>query len=547
MTHDNDNEKPKKSINLRNIPKGPRAKVAAARIDKHPKKYDDYDRIIKKPAKYPHPPPRKDRYIPSYSKAYNGSVAKKFKDLDRPKDSSSPASPVYQRPAQINVTYYETTRESAIFERVSQVGEGTYGKVYKAKNKITGEYVALKRLRLEGEREGFPITAMREIRLLQSFNHPNVIGLLEMMIERKSIYMVFDYIDNDLTGILNHPDVQLTSSHCKYLLRQLIEGIEYLHSKRVIHRDIKGSNILIDSDGNIKIADFGLARRMKDVKPNESPDYTNRVITLWYRPPELLMGATDYGREVDIWGIGCLLIEIFNRRAIFQGTEEINQLELIFEIMGTPNIANWPDLDNLPWFELLRPKVKKPSKFKQLYANVLPTENCFSLAEKLLTMNPAKRISAKDALREPYFGEEPQPEPLTFLKNIGEWHELDAKRQRRKKKQEDKKRAETLAKQKNNKGEQGEEEVPVSVAKEEKDKTKILKNATHGRDPKDEQQQTVQVGASAKESKASTAAINEAIADDDRDSKAGDPMKDKEEQNDSSEEGREDVLMTADS
>lgn len=341
------------------------------------------------------------------------------------------------------ITFLESKRESSVIEKVAQVGEGTYGKVYKARNKITGEFVALKKLRLEGEREGFPITAMREIRLLQLFNHPNIISLLEMMVERRNVHMVFDYIGNDLTGILNHPEVKLQPSHCKFLFKQLTEGLEYLHSRRVIHRDIKGSNILIDSSGNIKIADFGLARRMKEVKSLELPDYTNRVITLWYRPPEILMGATDYGREVDIWGIGCLLIELFSKKAPFQGTDEIDQLELIFSVVGTPDTAAWPNIENLPWFELLRPKFKKKSRFRELYGDskVLPTEACFTLAQKLLTMNPEHRIDASSALKEPYFLEDPAPEALTFLKDCGEWHELDAKKQRRRARKEQEERA----------------------------------------------------------------------------------------------------------
>ena len=161
---------------------------------------------------------------------------------------------------------------------------------------------------------------------MQSFDHPNVLGLLEMMVEHNQIFMVSDYMDHDLTGLLTHPDLQLSESHRKFIFKQLMEGINYLHCRRIIHRDIKGSNILLDSIGRLKIADFGLARTMKTVKDTESPDYTNRVITIWYRPPELLLGSTDYGREVDIWGVGCLLIELYIKRAAFQGFDEIGQL-----------------------------------------------------------------------------------------------------------------------------------------------------------------------------------------------------------------------------
>lgn len=324
-----------------------------------------------------------------------------------------------------------TNRSSELYQRVQQVGEGTYGKVYKAKNTLTGEFVALKRLRLELEREGFPITAMREIKLLQSFDHPNVVGLLEMMVEHSQIFMIFDYLDHDLTGLLTHPELSLTEGHRKMIFKQLMEGMNYLHRKRIIHRDIKGLNILLDRNGILKIADFGLARTMKVLNAGESPDYTNRVITIWYRPPELLLGLTDYGREVDIWGVGCLLMELYTKNALFQGTEEILQLYKIFEVMGTPLTESWPDIENLPWFEMLKPKINRKSRFERDYKPRM-SEDSFDLAQKMLTLVPAKRISAGDALKHPYFHNDPKPEPLTFMETLeGEWHEFETKKRRR--------------------------------------------------------------------------------------------------------------------
>ncbi|KAK6462253.1 kinase of RNA polymerase II carboxy-terminal domain, alpha subunit [Scheffersomyces coipomensis] len=326
----------------------------------------------------------------------------------------------------------KVTRSSKIFDKVQQVGEGTYGKVYKAKNNITNDYVALKKLRLETEREGFPITSIREIKLLQSCDHPNIVGLLEMMVENNQIYMVFDYLDHDLTGLLTHPDLNLKECHRKFIFKQLMEGLNYLHKKRIIHRDIKGSNILLDSTGYLKIADFGLARSMKILNDGESPDYTNRVITIWYRPPELLLGATDYGTEIDIWGVGCLLIELYSRNAAFQGYDEVSQLCKIFNVMGTPTKEDWPNIHNLPWFEMLKPKVNVSSKFNSLYKSIMSPLG-FDLASKLLALDPIARLSGEEALAHSYFIEDPQPEPLTFLKDIkGEWHEFETKKRRRK-------------------------------------------------------------------------------------------------------------------
>ncbi|KAI5949452.1 CTK1 [Candida theae] len=323
------------------------------------------------------------------------------------------------------------SRGSAIYGRVQQVGEGTYGKVYKAKHSITNECVAVKKLRLESEREGFPITAIREIKLLQSFDHPNIVGLLEMMVEHNQIYMVFDYMDHDLTGLLTHPELELQECHRKFIFKQLMEGLDYLHEKRIIHRDIKGSNILLDNLGNLKIADFGLARTMKILGEGEVADFTNRVITIWYRPPELLLGATDYGREVDIWGVGCLLIELYTKMAAFRGMDEISQLSKIFNILGTPTLESWPQIDKLPWFEILKPKINIASKFEQKYSDVMTVE-AFKLAEKLLALNPKGRPAAHEALQDEYFTKDPLPEPLTFLKDLkGEWHEFETKKRRR--------------------------------------------------------------------------------------------------------------------
>lgn len=217
----------------------------------------------------------------------------------------------------------ERTR-GELYSIINQVGEGTFGKVYKARNTVTRVYVALKRIRMESERDGFPVTAMREIKLLQSLRHQNVVRLYEMMVSNGassfcchvflspcllcfegSVYMVFEYSDHDLTGVLSQNQFSFTDAHLKSLCQQMLAGLAYLHHKGVIHRDIKGSNILINNKGELKLADFGLARFYQKRRRS---DYTNRVITLWYRPPELLFGATVYGPEVDMWSAGYMIV-----------------------------------------------------------------------------------------------------------------------------------------------------------------------------------------------------------------------------------------------
>ncbi|KAG0701533.1 kinase-like domain-containing protein [Suillus ampliporus] len=229
-----------------------------------------------------------------------------------------------------------------LYAIVSQVGEGTFGKVYKARNVITNVHFK-----------------MREIKLLQSLRHQNVVRLYEMMVSNGSVYMVFEYMDRDLTGVLSQTQFS-----------QMLAGLAYLHHKGVIHRDsdIKGSNILINHRGELKLADFGLARFYQKRRRS---NYTNRVITLWYRPPELLFGATVYGPEVDMWSAGCTMLELFTKKPVFQGNDEIHQLDVIYRILGTPSTERWSGLTALPWYELVKPKDVIHGHFRDLFSRWL--------------------------------------------------------------------------------------------------------------------------------------------------------------------------------
>ena len=228
----------------------------------------------------------------------------------------------------------------------SVIGSGTYGKVFKGLNAYTKKAVALKKIRMEGERDGFPVTAVREIKLLQSLRHKNIVELREVMVEKNDCYMVFEYLAHDLTGLLNHPTFKLEPAHRKHLAMQMFEGLDYLHNRGVLHRDIKAANILVSADGTLKLADFGLARFYAK---RHQYDYTNRVVTIWYRSPELLYGETQYGAACDMWSAACVLVEIFTRHAIFPGDGgEINQLEKIYAVLGTPNRTEWPGLVDMP-------------------------------------------------------------------------------------------------------------------------------------------------------------------------------------------------------
>jgi CTD kinase subunit alpha len=319
----------------------------------------------------------------------------------------------------------------------SVVGSGTYGKVFKGVHVYTKDMVALKKIRMEGERDGFPVTAIREVKLLQSLNHANIVKLREVMVEKNDCYMVFEYLSHDLTGLLNHPTFKLEQSHRKDLAKQLFEGLDYLHRRGVLHRDIKAANILVSNTGQLKLADFGLARFYAK---RSKLDYTNRVITIWYRSPELLLGETQYGPAVDIWSAACVLVEIFTRHAIFPGDGgEINQLDKIYNVLGTPTVQDWPGIVDMQWFELLRPTERKPSTFEEKYRDRV-TPMAFELLQAMFLYDPAARPAAADVLEHPYFTSEGPPakraEALSELE--GDWHEFESKALRKEKEKQDK-------------------------------------------------------------------------------------------------------------
>ena len=269
------------------------------------------------------------------------------------------------------------------------------------------------------------------MKLLQHLSSPHVVSLREVMVERNDCYMVFEYLSHDLTGLLNHPTFRLSDAHKKCLARQLFAGLDYLHKRGVLHRDIKAANILVSAQGQLKLADFGLARFYAK---RRTQDYTNRVITIWYRCPELLLGETQYGAEVDIWSAACVLVEIFTRHAIFPGDGgEISQLDKIYYVMGTPSVKTWPALKELPWYELLRPPFEKESTFAEKYNDKM-SPAAFELLAAMLQYDPKTRPSATEVLQHPYFtAEEPREEGLDLTGVEGEWHEFESKAHRKEK------------------------------------------------------------------------------------------------------------------
>lgn len=321
----------------------------------------------------------------------------------------------------------------------SVIGAGTYGKVFKAIHIYTKDEVALKKIRMEGERDGFPITAVREIRLLQHLRHKHVVALQEVMVEKNECFMVFEYLSHDLTGLINHPTFKLTEAHKKHLAMQMFQGLDFLHRRGVLHRDIKAANILISNTGELKFADFGLARFYTK---SRQLDYTNRVITIWYRPPELLLGETQYGPAVDIWSAACVFVEMFTKKAVFPGEgSELNQLEKLYNLLGTPTRSEWPNIVEMPWFELMQPTDRRKRVFETTFKDVF-SPAAMDLVQQMFRYDPAKRPTAEEVLNHSYLTEEePLAEQAVELKGMqGDWHEFESKAHRRENEKKEKER-----------------------------------------------------------------------------------------------------------
>ncbi|GAA5941478.1 hypothetical protein JCM10213_006098 [Rhodosporidiobolus nylandii] len=282
------------------------------------------------------------------------------------------------------------------YERLEKVGEGTYGVVYRSRNKETGEIVALKKIRLEAEDEGVPSTAIREISLLKEMKDDNVVRLLDITHSETKLYLVFEFLDMDLKRYMDKvgdgdgmgPDIVKTY--------QLIKGVYYLHAHRILHRDLKPQNLLINKEGNLKLADFGLARAFGI--PLRT--YTHEIVTLWYRAPEVLLGSRHYSTGVDMWSVGCIFAEMIMRQPLFPGDSEIDEIFRIFRLLGTPDEDVWPGVTSLPDYKSTFPNWSAKDLQDHVHG---ATEESAELILGMLAYDPAKRISAKAALQSDYF------------------------------------------------------------------------------------------------------------------------------------------------
>ncbi|CAH1956221.1 unnamed protein product [Acanthoscelides obtectus] len=294
---------------------------------------------------------------------------------------------------------------SHTYEALSRIGRGASGTVYKAKDKKTGNDVALKKVIIPLSENGIPMHILREISLLKQLNsqdHPNIVRLLDVCHGQQTdkeliMYLVFEHVEQDLATYIERHPKGFSSMEIRNLSREILNGVDFLHGSRIVHRDLKPQNLLVTHDGHIKLADFGLAKTYDcEMK------LTSVVVTLWYRAPEVLLGL-PYATPVDIWSVGCILVELYSLKPLFCGTSEGDQLSKIFRVLGKPPEDEWPEENVfIKWNSF---DVIGQVRIDEISPNIC--ETAYDLIMSMLTFNPGKRITALGALNHQFFKEEP--------------------------------------------------------------------------------------------------------------------------------------------
>ena len=291
--------------------------------------------------------------------------------------------------------------------KLEKIGEGTYGIVYKAQNTITGQFVALKKIRCESKDEGTPSTAVREISILKQISHNNIVELYEVIHTESSLILVFEYLNQDLKHFIDSCGTAAIDLYTiKSFLYQLLSGLQFCHNNHILHRDLKPQNLLLSLEGELKLADFGLARGLSvPVK-----HLNNEVVTLWYRPPDVLLGNTAYSSSVDIWGVGCIFAEMLTGRPLFPGTTDQDQMVRIIKILGVPTAEQWPNyskMKNYNKFGLHRytSSTYNTNKLNIICKRVANDTSCMQLLHSMLQYDPRKRTTATAAMNHSFFDE----------------------------------------------------------------------------------------------------------------------------------------------
>jgi len=283
------------------------------------------------------------------------------------------------------------------YEKLEKIGEGTYGTVFKGKHRETLEIVALKRVRLDEDDEGVPSSALREICLLKELKHKNIVRSYDVLHSDKKLTLVFEHCDQDLKKYFDNLNGDIDMDVVKSFMYQLLRGLAFCHSHNVLHRDLKPQNLLINKNGELKLADFGLARAFGiPVKC-----YLAEVVTLWYRPPDVLFGAKLYTTSIDMWSSGCIFAELANGgRPLFPGSDVDDQLKRIFKLLGTPTDDTWPGVSQLADYKPF-PMYHPSTSWSQVVPRL--SSKGRDLLQKLLVCVPKMRVGAEHAMAHPYF------------------------------------------------------------------------------------------------------------------------------------------------
>ncbi|XP_017483427.1 PREDICTED: cyclin-dependent kinase 10 isoform X2 [Rhagoletis zephyria] len=335
--------------------------------------------------------------------------------IDVPK-SSDPQAPVTRKGFLISIKSGEPIeiRDSDMhgrcravtdFEKLNRIGEGTYGIVYRAKDTRTNEVVALKKVRMDQEKDGLPVSGLREIMILKACKHENIVNLRDVVVGKslESIFLVMEYCEQDLASLLDNMAQPFSESEVKCIILQVLHALEYMHSRYIIHRDLKVSNLLMTDKGCVKIADFGLARLFGEPATTMTP----QVVTLWYRSPELLLGSPTQTTAVDMWAVGCILGELLSHKPLLPGNTELAQLDLIIDLLGTPSENIWPEFSKMPALENFTLKQQPYNNLKPKFQYL--TAAGLRLLNFLFMYDPKKRATAEECLQSSYFKEPPLP------------------------------------------------------------------------------------------------------------------------------------------
>jgi len=317
------------------------------------------------------------------------------------------------------VPIVERCRDADCYEKLNKIDEGTYGIVYRCRERATGDIVALKQIKLHKGLEGFPATSLREISILLSLDHPNIINVREVVVGNGAdkVFMVMAYMEHDLKALMGSMRHPFSLSEAKCLLLQLLRATAYMHDHWVIHRDLKTSNLLFSNRGVLTVCDFGMARRYGE----PIQEMTAEVVTLWYRAPEILLGQRKYTPAVDMWSVGCIFAEIITMKALLPGQGELDQLERTFKLLGTPNDDIWPGYSELPnaknvrWRNYPYNRLKDTFRVPKFAGGPMLTDNGLDLLNRMLCYDPSRRITAAEALEHNFFREDPPAKAIALM------------------------------------------------------------------------------------------------------------------------------------